>query len=375
MPSSEHFDMRVAFDHRIFSYERHGGISRYITRLAAGLDNLQAEVRVFAPIHCNEHLSELEPRLVDGQRIDHYPPKTKRLFLALNYLRARRVIRQWRPDVVHETYYGAHSTAAPRCKTVLTIHDMIHELFPRDFPAWDNVARLKRKAVARADHIICVSENTRRDLIRILGVPETKVSVVLHGIDAPRSLSKAQPPDRPGLPYLLYVGNRRGYKNFASLLKAVAASQRLRSDVAIVAFGGGRFTNRELALMRELSLDVDRITQVAGDDDVLHRHYLGATALVYPSVYEGFGLPPLEAMARGCPVASSRAASMPEVLGDAAEFFDPASIEEMTSAIERVVFSSECAGRLRARGKIRAGQFSWQHCAAQTLAVYNSLLA
>lgn len=367
--------MRVAFDHRIFSYERYGGISRYITRLAAGLDSQQAEVRVFAPIHCNDHLSELGRRLTDGRRVNHYPPKTRRLFLALNYLSARRDIRLWRPDVVHETYYGAHGTAAPRCKTVLTVHDMIHELFPQDFPAWDNVARLKRIAVARADHIICVSENTRRDLIRILGVPETKVSVVLHGIDAPDSEPKAGPSDQSGPPYLLYVGNRRGYKNFASFLKAVAASQRLRSDLAIVAFGGGRFTNRELALMSELSLDVDRIRQVAGDDEVLHRHYLGATALVYPSVYEGFGLPPLEAMARGCPVASSRTASMPEVLGDAAEYFDPASVEEMTSAIERVVFSSDCAWRLRARGKLRASQFSWQHCAAQTLAVYRSLVA
>jgi glycosyltransferase involved in cell wall biosynthesis len=140
-----------------------------------------------------------------------------------------------------------------------------------------------------------------------------------------------------------------------------------------VAFGGGHFSAEEIKLIDETGLG-NSVKQVSGNDERLASFYQNAAAFVYPSFYEGFGLPPLEAMAQQCPVISSNTSSMPEVIGDAGEFFDPHSKMEMRSAIERVIFSSAKRALLVERGKTRLAEFSWAKCAAQTGHVYSAAL-
>ncbi len=201
---------------------------------------------------------------------------------------------------------------------------MIHELFPNEFSVTDNTAATKRIAIARADHVICISENTKLDLMRLHGTPASKISVVYLGFDQfVTDEDKLPPAVFAGKPFLLYVGQRGGYKNFTGLLKAVASSDRLLSDFDIIAFGGPKFSDSERNLVSSVGFAENQVRQISGDDDLLGGFYGSAKAFIYPSLYEGFGIPPLEAMAHQCPVISSNTSSMPEVIGSAGEYFDP----------------------------------------------------
>ncbi len=364
--------MKVAFDHQIFCLQSYGGISRYFSRIAEQMAAEGNEVGVFSPLHRNYYLKDLPGGLVHGRRVESYPPRTTRLALIYNHLLGQREMRNWQPQVAHETYFSRFSAVPKGCPVVLTVYDMIHELFPENFSPRDKTAELKRRAVDRADHVICISQSTRQDLIRLFGVPESKLSVVHLGFEQFKPVAEKTEFKSPK-PYLLYVGSRHGYKNFSGLLRAVASSARLKSDFDIVAFGGGGFSEGELAQIQQLGLSFDQVRQVGGDDDVLGRLYEGAKAFIYPSFYEGFGLPPLEAMAHSCPVISSGTSSMPEVIGNAGVLFDPESSDEMAQAIERVVYSDSEITRLVTLGHERLNHFSWQRCTEETLSIYRSL--
>jgi glycosyltransferase involved in cell wall biosynthesis len=254
---------------------------------------------------------------------------------------------------------------------VLTVFDMIHERFPGSFPPTDRTAQHKATAVARADHVVCISHSTRSDLIEMLGVAPHRTSVVHLG----HTLQTAAPRGAASVdgPYVLYVGQRGGYKNFLPLARALAASAAGADGIRLVAFGGGPFTASERAELAASGYDERRVEQRSGGDDELARLYAHASALAYPSLYEGFGIPPLEAMALDCPVVCSNTSSLPEVVGEAAELFDPCVPASMTAALDRVLLDAQRADALRARGRARVAQFSWERCAAETHAVYAAL--
>jgi glycosyltransferase involved in cell wall biosynthesis len=366
--------MRIAFDYQTFVLQSYGGISRYFVRLAHGLTDLEQQVKVFAPLHRNSYLPNLPSKLVSGRYMSRFPPKTTRLILAYNQIQSRLQIAGLKPNLVHETYYSRFRSASKKCPTVITVYDMIHELFPSEFPVKDNTATIKRMAIERADHVICISENTKLDLMRLYGVPGAKISVIYLGFDQ-FSLGDIAEQDFSvvGKPYLLYVGQRGGYKNFSGLLKSVAASQKLMSDFNIVAFGGTKFSVAELSLMNSLGFAQDQIQHISGNDDLLGSYYRLASAFIYPSLYEGFGIPPLEAMAHNCPVISSNTSSMPEVIGEAAEYFNPAETDDMRRAIETVVYSDNRIEFLKRSGTARLQEFSWAKCSENTLKIYRSL--
>jgi len=367
--------VRIAFDCQTFVLQAYGGISRYFTQLTRGLLGLEQQVAIFAPLHRNRHLLTLPSEVTCGRYRTDYPRKTTRLFLAYNKLASRSRIARWKPDVMHETYYARTGSAPRTCPTVVTVHDMTHELFPTEFPATDRTAAVKRIAIDRADHVICVSENTKSDLMRLYGTSASKLSVVYHGFDQWELPTNARRPMAPGSkPFLLYVGERRGYKNFAGLLRAVALSKRLLSDFDIVAFGGPKFSSVELRLIISLGMTGDRVLHKTGDDELLGSLYSAARALVYPSLYEGFGLPPLEAMAHRCPVVSSNSSAMPEIIGCAAEYFKPGDTDDMRRAIEAVVYFDSRAESLRNSGAERLSTFSWKKCVQETSQVYESLI-
>lgn len=366
--------MRIAYDYQIFVLQSYGGISRYFACLTQGLIDLKQQVKIFAPLHCNSYVASLPPGTVDGRGIVKFLPKTTRIFTAYNQLAAHVKIAQWQPDLVHETYYSRFGSAPKNCPTVITVYDMIHELFRTEFPARDNTTTLKIKAIERADHVICISENTKQDLINLYGTPANKISVVLLGFDQfieNVNLSGAYPSGEK--PFLLYVGFRGGYKNFAGFLKAVAASPKLLSDFNIIAFGGPTFTAAEVSHINSLGFSENQVQHVSGNDALLGKYYSTARAFVYPSLYEGFGIPPLEAMAHNCPVISSNTSSMPEVIGNAGEYFYPSDTGDMRRAIESVVYSDSRVRSLVVLGSERLTNFSWTKCAQETLSVYRSI--
>lgn len=185
----------------------------------------------------------------------------------------------------------------------------------------------------------------------MFGMPDHKVSVVHLGFEKFDALPRAiEPQASLTSPFLLYVGSRGGYKNFERMLRAVALNPALKKSIDVVAFGGGPFNSVEHALIATLGFGPNAVRQVGGGDAVLGGLYARARAFVYPSVYEGFGLPPLEAMAHDCPVVSSNSSSMPEVVGDAGAYFDPLDVQAQSEAIASVVFDETRRNALVAAG-------------------------
>lgn len=363
--------MRVAFDQQVFSLQEFGGISRYVSSLALNLGHIEGiDAKIFAPCHINTYLEKLPKEMVYGVRIPKIPKIGKVLQQGSSFL-ARRAIEKYIPQIVHETYYSKTSPTIKGSRNVVTVYDMIHERFPSNFLKHDRDSELKLLATQRVDHVICISENTRRDLLTLFDLPEDKVSVVYLGFD---KLSQGHLGiHNKNRPYLLYVGKRGGHKNFEGFLSSYAGSIRVRNNFNIVCFGGGAFSTYELKLFAELKLSDNQLIQVSGSDNKLASFYRNAALFVYPSIYEGFGIPPLEAMSLNCPVCCSDTSSIPEVVGNAAEYFDPHSIESMRTSIESVLDSTTRQTELIKYGHLRCEKFSWKRCANETLKVYRSL--
>jgi glycosyltransferase involved in cell wall biosynthesis len=254
---------------------------------------------------------------------------------------------------------------------VTTLHDMIVERYPEWFGRAEQQIAEKLSAFRRADAIVCVSANTRRDLLERYPEFESRSHVVWHGVDhapgqqaLPRSVAQ---------PYILFVGTRHPYKNFDRLLRAYGASRRLVAELRLVCFGGGPLSAAELEVCRASGVPADRIVHIEGDDALLAAAYRHAAVFGFPSLYEGFGMPLTEAMVQGCPIACSAASSFPEVAADAAAYFDPLDVESIRSTLETVVFdASQRAGIVEA-AKRRVSLFSWQRCASQTAAIYRQI--
>jgi len=236
-----------------------------------------------------------------------------------------------------------------------TVHDLQHEAYPRFFSRAQLAFR--RRVYGRSVHasriVIAVSEHVRDDLVARLGIPGERVRVVYHGVDHDRFT----PGDAAREPYLLYPANWWPHKNHARLLEAFALVRRERPDLRLVLTGAGHPAS--------LPAGVESRGRVS--DEALVDLYRRASALVFPSLYEGFGLPALEAMACSCPVAVSRVAALPEVCGDAAVYFDPASVEDVARGIVEVL------DRPPAGGPERARRFTWEEFAHRHDAVYREL--
>lgn len=364
--------MKIIYDHQIFSRQKYGGISRYFHEIASRIATLsQNHTEIFSPLYVNQYQSQLLKR---GLQVNKF--RGSSLALGMVNTIAGTILVRGRKDITifHETYYSRASYAPPTAKRVITVYDMIHELFPDSFSKADATRSIKRRAIQRADHIICISESTRKDLIRLLNVPIEKTSVIYLGHSLTRAYKAGLETPDVHKPYLLYVGNRGGYKNFKSLLLAYSELTSLRGEVSLVCFGGGAFSLEELSEMKRLNLDLNDIKYTSGGDEILSNLYSSATALIYPSLYEGFGIPPLEAMAHGCPVICSNTSSLPEVVGSAAELFDPHDPGCLGVAIENVVSSPSASGRLIALGYERVQNFSWDKCARTTLDQYLRIL-
>jgi len=332
-------------------------------------------VKVFSPLHINAHLSKMPDNLVSGVRMPIIPIVRKFYHLSSQFLSCAP-IANFAPQILHETYYSQIPLLPSNVRRVVTVHDMIHECFAASFSKRDRTAEFKKKSVLAADHVICVSENTRNDLLSLINIPPEKISVVHHGFERLGRVVKRNDLFEfvtPLKPFLLYVGRRDKYKNFDGLLHAYASSNWLKKNVRIVCFGGGMLQPQELTLMRDLGLTNKQVEQTRGNDERLAQFYQNAAAFIYPSLYEGFGIPPLEAMSMECPVICSNASSIPEVVGDAGEYFDPSSIESMRVSIERILQSTERRENLIQKGTKHCLQFTWERCASETLAIYRSI--
>jgi glycosyltransferase involved in cell wall biosynthesis len=244
---------------------------------------------------------------------------------------------------------------------VTTLHDLLHvdhpELFSRTVRA--SRALAYDRAARRADAVIVVSEFVRRSAVEGVGLDPGRVHAIAHGVDHERF----RPATEEREPFLLYPARPWPHKNHARLYEALALLRRRRPELRLVLTGGGR----DRGAMPD---GVEARGLVSGDE--LASLYRRASCLVFPSLYEGFGLPPLEAMACGCPVAASRAGALPEVCGDAAVLFDPLDPEAIAAGVEEAL---ERAPELSTRGPEHAAAFTWEESARRHDAVYRGAAA
>lgn len=366
--------MRVAFDYEIFFYQSYGGISRYFANLIEELLKQGIDVGVFAPFHKNAFLINI-PEVVYGKCVSSKDVKEKYYSLKIyNIFAGGLKTFKWKPDILHETYYKKYNISRLFFPSIITIHDMIPELYPHDVPSSGSIIQRKKRALNRASHVICVSENTKKDLINIYKTREDKISVIYHGCNCLNHSVGNENFFPNSRPYLLFVGKREGYKNFKFFLEAFSNSSKLKRDFDIYSFGSTPFSTEEKDFIYKLGFSTQQIRYLSGDDLLLSMLYRNARALVFPSLYEGFGMPTLEAMSNNCPVICSNAGSFPEIVGDAGVYFNPLSAASIVLSIEKVVYSDKIRAKMIEKGIERVKKYTWQKCAEETIKVYKKVL-
>lgn len=368
--------MKILFDHQAFTMQTLGGVSRYFSELMRGINSQKTfETCLSLKYSNNIYLQEygfhshrpfFKKVSVKGGR------RVQRL---LNVMHSKSVLKLKDYDLFHPTYYQIyHLPFSLEKPLVLTVHDMTHERLPELFSPFENTSELKRILVKRADKIIAVSESTKLDLIEILNVDPNKIEVVYLGSplhDGPQRQSKTE----VNLPkkYLLFVGRRSKYKNFNLFLNAAVKLMMKDKDLEIVCTSSNKFSRVEKEAFSRLGIS-GRIHSYYFNDSNLEVAYKNAVVFVFPSLYEGFGLPILEAFSASCPVVCSNTSSLPEVAGEGAVYFDPLSEQEVENAMFEVLYNENRRKQLISAGKERLMMFSWEKTVKKTIEVYNSVL-
>jgi len=359
--------MKIFFDGGIFGRQKIGGISRLGFELMKALGKEK----------------DIEKILYRGFHIDNYPFKKEwfskyygikkpdflkgRIFNFLDTIGINHFynLHADKNVIYHSLYYRVPSK--PKGPVVVHVYDMIQELFG----GTAKTIQFKKKAFDTADLIISISESTKKDLCKLYPINPNKIMVAYPGVSEVffgnfiKTISQR--------PYLLYVGGRNyAYKNFDMLLNTfIDKKYYLQFD--LVVFGG----EKELsASHQEIIAKYNQGTwlrQESGTDEKLAGIYANATLFIYPSLYEGFGIPPLEAMACGCPVVASNTSSIPEAVGDVGLLFNPNNPNDLAQKIEIILGDKELAKNLIEKGKIRAKQFSWDNMADTIYKAYMTL--
>lgn len=355
--------MKVVYSHEIFTKQVYGGISRYFVELARNLP-IRVRYKIFSGLHINAYLKSVNYIGIKVPNVIY----TQKLRDVISRLAEQVYISATNPDIYHKTYYGVQ--LVKRCRRhVLTVYDMIHERYPDYYSDSASLSALKRNDCEQADHIIAISNSTRSDLINFFSIPPEKISVVYLAPSEFGSNKTTSLLLQKKKPFILFVGQRDGYKNFISLLKAYGTSTKTKSEFNLVCFGGGPVRLDESILLKSLNLE-KKVKFVSGSDTELRAYYESARLLVYPSLYEGFGLPILEAMQSRCPVLCYAKGSIPEVAAKAASFITG----DLSTVIEQLIFDDVALNRLKELGKIRASQFNWSRCSEETAKIYKSIL-
>lgn len=288
---------------------------------------------------------------------------------------ARRNFLSGQFDLIHPSYTNDLDILdyAGETPLIVTVHDMTHERHPESFAPYDPTAERKKLFIRQAARIIAISETTKKDIVELLDVDPAKIDVIYHG--RPMQNVAAAPSRDLLLPqfYLLFVGKREGYKNFELFLRAAARLKRDRPSLHFVCTGQDALTNAELALIDTLGLS-GSVHQFRMTDAQLALAYEKAAVFVYPSYYEGFGLPLLEAFSRKTPVVCARASCFPEIGGDACLFFDPHNADNLADTVQQLLDSDSLREEMIGRGENRLQRFSWQTAARQTLDTYRRAL-
>jgi glycosyltransferase involved in cell wall biosynthesis len=286
-------------------------------------------------------------------------------------------------DIFHSPMHVLPILSPKKTKTIVTVHDLANFRFPEFYKSAKQkyLTYMTAKSTKKADHIIAVSKSTKNDLVDILGIKESRISVVYNGLNLePKKLSKEQEANitkKLNLPekYILFVGTKEPRKNISGLLDALIylwEEKKEKYNLVLVGPKGWLYNNIDEKTNKYQQISNVQMTGYLTDTE-LFTAYKNASLFVYPSFYEGFGLPVLEAMSAGAPVICSNTSSLPEVGGDAAEYIDPYKPKQLANTISTICNDNALQNKMRTLGFIQAKNFSWQKTAKQTIDIYNNI--
>ena len=373
--------MRIALDIRKVD---DFGIGTYIRNLVLNLANLD---------QVNQYL--LVAREQDRSKFDSLPPNFSFLIehsgespfwndAVLPY-----TLKKNQVQLLHTPHYQAPRFL--RCKSVITIHDCVHILFPNyasSKSAYNQAKNATRRTIKKCSHIFTVSEATQRDLVRLFSVPEEKITVVYNAIDERAVLSDSPEEQKRVLeryqiqdPFLLYAGNIKPHKNIARIIEAFSVIKtELKDDetwknLKLIIIGD-ELSKHQFLRRTVIRSGVQHDVRFFGfvPYETLKVFYKSAQIFVFPSLYEGFGLPPLEAMANGTPVLASNVSSLPEVLGDAALLINPDNVFEISRGLKHLLFDSHLREELIEKGLEQVRRYSWSKSAELVWKTYKKVI-
>lgn len=365
--------IKILYDSQVLCFRRYGGISRYFYKLYVFFrENNCKYTYANLPIKYsyNYYFATYVKPVEDYVR--HQRLLANRLKLVtdiyINFLKGEPY------DIIHPTYYYPDYLKyiplfiKKRSKLIITVHDLICEMF---YPESEDLQK-RAEIMQKADGIITVSKKTKEDLLRIYpSISEEKVRVIYHGNSMIRPKSKND--KKFPLKYILMVGNRDRYKNGNVVLKALKKVKEVIGDLQLVCVGGGSFSDVEIGLMEELGVR-ESVMQISLTDDELYYAYQYAECFVFPSLYEGFGIPILEAFYCKCPVILSNASCFPEIAQDGALYFEPDNEEELAEKICLLLQKPSLADKLIEKGNERLKMFSWENTVAETYEFYKEII-
>ena len=386
--------LKILYDHQIFTSQKFGGISRCFIELLKHMPNhihtqlclaesdneyaLEYGIRPIGTSYkqfiCNKNFFGKNFLYKLFYNLRFYRLSSWKKFPNINLYTSIECIRRGDYDIFHPTFFNDYYLQyVPKGKhIVITIHDLIPEIF-KDLFADDFQLLNRKKLIDSASHIIAVSQNTKDDIVRIYGVDENMISVVYHGVDEKPYYPKHD--DMNGVPYLLYVGGRWNYKNFIPFCKEAIPVLTKYKNLRIV-ITGNALDDNERNILEELGI-LDKIIHkycVSTQEIMDLYHY--AVCFVYPSAYEGFGIPILEAFKADCPVMLNEASCFPEIAGDAAVYFhfDERGKSDFSEKFTEFYENADLRKDLLSKQRMRLNIFSWEKSAETLYHVYSKVV-
>lgn len=385
--------MKIAYDFQVFTMQKYGGISRYFADLINYFNQNNEEVLLPFKYSNNEYLKELKEyknmiTFGKDKSLDEFLPGKRfrgkgRLYrfykkffdidsTDLNRKASIEALKKGDFDVYHPTYYEPYFLDYIGNKPyVLTVYDLTHEIYPEYFDIPAITPKRKKILIEKASKVIAISENTKQDIVKHYGTDSEKIEVVY--LSSNLNFEKTEEINNVPDKFILFVGNRNIYKNFYFFIRVAAGILNEDKSLKVVCCGGGNFNIDEELLFESLGIS-DRIHYFNASNSNLVNLYKKALVFVFPSLYEGFGIPLLEAFSCNCPVVCSNTSSLPEIALDGAKYFDPKDYQSMKETIKNVVYNESLRQELISKGAERLKDFSIEKTAKKTLEVYKSVV-
>lgn len=359
--------MKIMYDYQILWLQKYGGISRYFYEIVHRISEKHKDVIIEVPVlsaknqYFKDLFSYVELKVSVVERI------INEIWTVLKIIFSR--LKKEPYEIIHLTFYlpliWDKFIDRSQTKVVVTVYDMIHEKYMEEDK---RLIRNKKKWMEKADGIITISEYTKQDILKIYPqLYEKEIKVIYLGNSLELKPVRVEVPER----YVLFIGNREGYKNFLLLIKAF--SQMTDYSISLLCVGGGEFSEEETEKIRQLNLE-KRVTNLDVNDAQLAYLYQNAICMVFPSVYEGFGIPILEAFYWRCPVLLSDCSCFPEVAGDAAIYFRGNSVDDLYDKLSCIIENIQIREDLIKKGDLQLRNYSWMKTADETYNFYNKLL-